>query len=62
MVQSHKHHMDRQVMATHQCLSTFVIARSDQYLTGLTLTQLLNKDSEYKKAWLKQRRLDFMIL
>jgi hypothetical protein len=58
VVQSHQCHMDK----TYQRLSTFVFARSDHYLTRLTLTQLLKNDSEYKKAWLKQSKAVIQII
>jgi hypothetical protein len=54
VMQSHQRRLDHLVTDTYQRLSTYVIARSDQYLTRLPLPQLLVKECEYKKAWLMQ--------
>jgi hypothetical protein len=46
--------LDGHITATYQCLTTYVLAGSDKYLTKLSLTNLLLKDRDYKKAWLLQ--------
>ena len=46
--------LDGQITATYQRLTTYVLAGSDKYLTKLSITNLLLKDRDYKKAWLLQ--------
>ena len=54
VVQQQLRQLDSNITASYHLLTTYVLAGADRYLTKMSLTQLLAKETDYKKAWLLQ--------